>query len=79
MSLCYMFQKGRVILAAGRRVPERAEVPEALASRFVNSGLVDIRHASFRAIIIQSTVAACQYRTRQSRASTAHSIYSPTT
>ena len=41
MSLCYMFHKGRVILAGGGRVPERGEVPDCLAARFVNSGLVD--------------------------------------
>ena len=41
MSLCYMFHKGRVILAGGGRVPERGEVPDCLAAKFVNSGLVD--------------------------------------
>ena len=41
MSLCYMFQGGRVILVGGERVPDRAEIPAELLARAVNSGLVD--------------------------------------
>lgn len=41
MSLCYIFQKDRVVLDAEGRVPDCRDLPPSLSSRFVNAGSVD--------------------------------------